>query len=162
MFVFSLLSASYLFKHISFSIGLMRQSVCVCFVCVKCMAVTRVCMHMLMECVCMELLMSLRVSLACACRHVGRSVNTFVSACVCESVCVRVCVWVYCRFCQRTPPIKVEMHAVTYSQMSPFLPDRPHSMRKGSKQICVCVCECEWARESERDRRPPALYLPRY
>lgn len=73
--------------------------------------------------------------------------NTFVFVHVCESVGVRVCIWVYCCLCQRTPPIKVEMHAVTYSQMSPFLPDRPHSMRKGSKQTCVymCVCACACA-----------------
>lgn len=117
------------------------------------MVVGGVCMHPLMECVCMELLMPLRVSLACGCRHVGQSMNSFLSACVCESVCVQVCVWLYCRLCQRTPPIKVEMHAVTYSQMSPFLPDRPHSMRKGSKQTCVCVCDwvSEWVRVRDTD-----------
>lgn len=71
-----------LISHISFSTDLMRQLVCVCIVCAKCMVVGGVCMHLLMDCVCMELLIPQRVSLACACRHVDQSMNRFVFVCV--------------------------------------------------------------------------------
>lgn len=116
-----------------------------------------VCVCLCMECVCM---------CEYACQRllrpggfVGLCVGTYASlwvlVCVCVwiSKCVGVCVslWVcvYSSLCQSAPPIKVEMHAVTYSQMSPFFTRQATFYEESLTNLFVCVrvsvclCVCE-------------------
>lgn len=70
----------------------------------------------------------------------------FVRASVC--MCLSVIVFAYSSLCQSTPPIKAEMHAVTYYQMSPFLLSRPHSSE--AAQIWMCVTVRVWVKETDK------------
>ena len=154
MFVFSLFSTSYLFKRISFSTDLMRQSVCVCDLCV---AVGGVCMHLLMECVCMELLMPLRVSLTCACRHVDQSMNTFVFACVCVNLSVCECAS-ECTAVLVKGPLQLKWKCMQWPtpKWVPLYPTGHILWGKGeNKRVCVY----KWERVRDTDTDDPLLCI---